>query len=300
MRTLVSILACSIALASASVSAQAPAARTTKDLRATVDELLAVDRGFAVAAAKTDMITGISAMFDAEVIAPVPGGKFARNKSELVEAMRSNPANRDARAAWKPVKAGISGDGQQGFTLGYMDIADQGKPAPRLSKYLAYWARRPEGWRVIAYKREPRPAGPVSSKMIAPSIPSRAMRNSGGPAAIQKYEQELRAAESEFSDAAGNGFGTALKKFGSAESISLGSAPEVTIGIEAMARLNLPATARWSADGARVAASGDRGFTWGVSRLEGPQPPGQQPGVFPFFAVWKRAGPDSGWRVIAR
>ena len=23
-------------------------------------------------------------------------------------------------------------------------------------------------------------------------------------------------------------------------------------------------------------------------------------GVFPFFAVWKRTSPDSGWRVIAR
>ena len=300
MLTLVTILACSIALASTSVSAQATGARTTKDLRATVDELLAVDRGFAAAAAKTDMITAISAMFDAEVIAPIPGGKFAHNKSELIEAMRNNPANRDSRAAWRPVKAGISADGQQGFTLGYVDITDQGKAEPRRQKYLAYWARRPEGWRVIAYKREPRPAGPVSSKMIPPSIPPRALASSSDPATIEKYEQELSAAESGFSDAAKKGFGTALNKYGSADSISLGSEPEVTIGIAAMARLNLPATARWSADGARVAASGDLGFTWGISRLEGPQPPGQQPGVFPFFAVWKRAGPDSGWRVIAR
>jgi ketosteroid isomerase-like protein len=256
-------------------------------------------------------VAGISAMFDDDVIAPIPGGKIAQNKAELVAAMRANPANAAAKASWTPVKAGISADGQQGFTLGYVTIADAGKPEPRLQKYLAYWAKRATGWRIIAYKREPRPAGAVSTAMIAPSIPARlgpgAMAGSGSD-----REKELAGTESQFADMARTvGMGSALRKYAAADSISLGSEPEVTVGIDKMARLDLPAPARWSADGARVAASGDLGFTWGISRVDGPLPPGQQAAgqppaagpqstVFPFFAVWRRSGPDDGWRVIAR
>ena len=42
--------------------------------RSAADELLAADRAFAASGAKTDLITGLSAMFAAEVAMPAPGG----------------------------------------------------------------------------------------------------------------------------------------------------------------------------------------------------------------------------------
>lgn len=274
-----------------------PAGHAPPNLNAAVDELIAADRSFARASAATDIISGLSAMFDEKVIVPVPG-KVLQNKAEVLAAMRANPANVNAKASWSVIKAGVSADGQQGFTLGYVTVEDLGKPAPRLSKYLAYWARHSDGWRVIAYKREPRPAGEVSLKMMQSSVPSKAIP----PADVQsvkKMEEELVEAEGRFATMAReSGMGTAIGKYAAPDSISLGSAPEVTVGVEEMARVNLPSVARWSADGARVAASGDLGFTWGISRLDSP-PPGQQQTVFPFFAVWRRAE-SGGWQVIAR
>lgn len=38
------------------------------------DELLAADRAFSAAAAKTDLVTGISAVFANDVAMPAPGG----------------------------------------------------------------------------------------------------------------------------------------------------------------------------------------------------------------------------------
>jgi ketosteroid isomerase-like protein len=61
-----------------------------------------------------------------------------------------------------------------------------------------------------------------------------------------------------------------------------------------------PMDVNWEADGARVAASGDLGFTWGIMRPGGEQAAGQPPALFPFFAVWRRAGPGESWRYIAR
>ena len=55
---------------------------------------------------------------------------------------------------WAPIRAGVSADGLQGFTFGYLSL-DAGDPARRERKYLSYWVRRAEGWRVVAYRQGP-------------------------------------------------------------------------------------------------------------------------------------------------
>src|SRR5690349_20131752 len=44
------------------------------------DELLAADRAFSEASGKTDLISGLSAMFASDVTMPIPGGVFANSK----------------------------------------------------------------------------------------------------------------------------------------------------------------------------------------------------------------------------
>ena len=54
--------------------------------QAVVDELLATDRAFAAASARTDVVSGLSAMFAADVILPVPGNRFAEGKTAATAA----------------------------------------------------------------------------------------------------------------------------------------------------------------------------------------------------------------------
>ena len=71
------------------------------------DELLAADRAFAAASAKTDLISGISAMFATDVAMPAPTG-IAYGSQKATEALRSNPANTGARAEWTPVRVALN------------------------------------------------------------------------------------------------------------------------------------------------------------------------------------------------
>ena len=50
-------------------------------------ELLSADRAFSVASARMDVISGLAAMFDAEVIMPIPGNTFADGKENAVAAL---------------------------------------------------------------------------------------------------------------------------------------------------------------------------------------------------------------------
>lgn len=279
------------------------AARSAATPQAVVEELLAADRAFAAAAAGTDAVSGISAMFDEQVMMPLPSGQFGRTKAEAVAALRSNPANVDAKVEWAPIRGGISADGRHGFTFGYMTIAEEGKPA-RLAKYLSYWVRRPEGWRIAAYKRGRRAEGEVSMEMMEPSLPKRLARTSADPERLAAYERSLAATEQSFSDEAQKiGIGPAFAKYGRADSVNMGPGPTFDVGAETIAR-NVGGDApgspvRWSPEaGVLVASSGDLGITFGFIRSNGP-PAAGQPAAIPFSTVWRRDSPGEPWRYIA-
>ena len=148
--------------------------------KAAVDELLAVDRAFSAASTKTDVVAGLSAMFADDVVMPVPSGQFAEGKSAATAALASNADNAKSRIEWTPVRAGISADLQHGFTLGFMTLhRPDGTDTPL--KYLAYWVKKPDGWRVAAYKRNRAGAAAPATVTLDPALPARAV------AAIEGY-----------------------------------------------------------------------------------------------------------------
>ncbi|MDP2959488.1 MAG: hypothetical protein Q8N53_23920, partial [Longimicrobiales bacterium] len=120
--------------------------------RTAVKELLDADRAFAAASAGTDIVSGLTPMFAADVVVPLPDGRFAMGRDEAVEALRANPDNAGSRLEWAPLRGGISSDGLHGFTFGYMTLHLADSTAVPL-KYLAYWVKGAEGWRVAGYKR---------------------------------------------------------------------------------------------------------------------------------------------------
>ena len=269
------------------------------------DELLAADRAFAAASAKTDLITGLSAQFASDVAMPTPAG-FVYGSQKAIEALKANAANVGAKAEWIPVRVAVSSDGKHGFTAGFMTITRaDGSVNP--AKYLAYWERQAGGWRALVYKRTPAkaaaPAMPVSyvlPKQITPPALD--------AAAIEKNRESLAEAERSFSrDAQTMGIGAAFKKYGSPDAINLGGpdTPGFLLGNEPIgAAVGGPTPSNtspvnWGPEKTIVAASGDFGVTIGYIVRNQPGPDGKIPPGQPFFTIWKRDSASGEWKYVA-
>lgn len=165
---------------------------TPSSPQAAVDELLAADRKFSHDGAGIDVVDAIGAMLDEDIRAPIPPGAWARGKAEYIAALRASPLNANATADWAPVRGGISADGKQGFTFGFMTIHYPDKPDVR-AKYLAYWIKRAAGWRVIAYKRAGSAPGPVATALRPASLPDQMLPVRPSDALSDKYRNDLKA-----------------------------------------------------------------------------------------------------------
>ncbi len=269
------------------------------------DELFAADRAFSAASARTDLISGLSAMFADDVVIPMPPGRFANGKAAVAAALKTNPDNLTARTDWTPAGGGVSADGQHGFTFGYMTI-HRGDGTDLPLKYLAYWIKHPEGWRVAVYKRARAGAPPSSLTPVAPALPPRLVEPTTNPEVLAAANASLDRAEREFSaEAQRIGLGAAFVKFGTAESINLGRQDDraVVIGAENIGKMvgegSTPGVSpvSWAPDRVLVASSADLGVTIGWIRPNAPSP--DRPAQNPFFTVWRRAGPTAPWRYIA-
>ena len=293
-------LAAALALPAAGLQVHAAAAQAQSP-QAAVDELLAADRTFAKASAGVELADGIGAMLDSESVMPAPGG-FVRGKDAIIAALMGNPANIGARAVWTPIRGGVSADGEQGFTIGFMSITANGQ-AERRAKYVSYWIRKPEGWRVAVYKRAPRPDGEVSTQLLPASLPSQALKATRDPATLETYRASLDRAERGFSDDAQViGIGPAFVKHGSPDATNVGIGAGFTVGNENigadLGSFRGPAPS-WAPDGGLiVAATGDLGITWGLIRAKQTGKDGA-PVVSPYTTVWRRVSPQVPWRYIA-
>jgi ketosteroid isomerase-like protein len=271
------------------------------------DTLLSADRAFSAAAAKRSVVAALTAMFTRDVMMPVPGNRFATGLADATAALRANPDNLSGRVAWTPVRAGISADGRHGFTFGYMTLRKpDGVEVP--IKYLAYWVKQPAGWRVVAYKRRPRPAGPVSLALMTPALPPQLVASTPDAATLARYHESLDQTERAFSTEAQRiGIGPAFAKYGSADAVNMGGPDDAgfVVGAEAIGRSvgagSPPGTSpvSWLPDKVIVASSGDLGITFGMIRPNAPGPDGQPAAGIPFFTIWRRAALADPWRYVA-
>jgi hypothetical protein len=276
--------------------AAAPAAA-----KSSVDDLLAADRDFAAQSAKVDPVTGISAMLDADVAMPLPGKGILVGKSAVTEAFKTSPAFAGGHVTWAPVRAGISADGTQGFTYGFLSVGS-GDAAKRDRKYLAYWVKRPAGWRVVAYRQIPRAAGAVSTAMFAPALPGFTAKAKTDAKLIAANQASLAAAEKAFSDRAQVvGLRKAFGEYGRADAMNMYSGAGFAYGLDAVVanfKEEGPATIHWGTEHSFVSSSGDLGVSIGMIRPNAP-PKAGEPDGFPFFTVWKRDKPGAPWKYIA-
>ena len=242
-------------------------------------------------------------MFDHTVTMPVPGNRFAEGKDAAVEALRANVMNARSRLSWTPIRVGISADGRHGFTFGYMTL-QMPDSAPVPLKYLSYWVKRRDGWRVAVYRRRRHAQPPATIGMMPPALPPRMVVPTTNAAVIAMYETSLDREERTFSDSAQvMGLGRAFEMFGSVDAINLGdaNAAEFILGSRAIGETigasspgpGSPVT--WAPDRVLVASSGDLGVTIGYLR---PKTPPSAPPI-PFFTIWRRATPAERWLYVA-
>jgi len=277
----------------------APAA--AKDHKAALEELLAADRAFAAASARSEPIAGITAMLDDEVAMPLPGKGIILGKAAVAETFKASPAFKEGNVTWSPVRGGISADGTQGFTYGFLSVGS-GDPAKRNRKYLSYWVKRGDGWRVVAYRQIPREAGNVSTDMFEPSLPAFKPKGKQNPRNSVRNQASLAAAEKAFSDRAQVvGLKKAFGEYGRKDAMNMYSGAGFAYGLDAVVagfKEEGPAKIHWSTEKSYVALSGDLGVSIGTIRPNTPPKAGEPEG-FPFFTVWKRDTPDAPWRYIA-
>ena len=272
-----------------------------------VDGLLQADRDFAKWGVTIPAVDAISSMFADDVMVPAPGNVLVHGKGKAIEALKANPDNLTGRVEWAPIRGGISADGTHGFTFGYLTLTKADKSTMPL-KYLAYWIKGPDGWRIAAYRRRPRPEGTVSTEMMRPSVPGAASLEPmpADASRVKAFGESLSAAEQAFSDEAQKiGIAAAFARNGSSDAVNMGGPKDVgfVLGSEAIGRSvgeGSPTDRSevvWSADRVLVAPSGDLGITFGMIRIL--QPKAGQPAAVPFFTIWRRDSPSQPWRYIA-
>ncbi len=278
------------------------------DPAAAAAELLAADRAFSAASVETDLVSGVSAAFADDVVIPGPGPTFTEGKAAAIALLQRDSLNATSRATWTPVRAGVSGDGTHGFTIGFIDVVRaDGTPVP--GQYLAYWIKGDAGWRVAVYRRGRRDAGAVDSAFagfVLPTAPGAARDDAQRAADLAS----LIKAESDFSDlATAIGLGPAFERTGDPLATHLSGGPQepdLIRGNVAIARSVSAGLAPganpyvWATDfRAVVAPSGDLGVSIGYIQIKERAPDGSARAPIPFFTVWRRAGLDAPWRYIA-
>ena len=266
------------------------------------------DRRFSDLGATDDLVTSITRMLAVDAVMPTGPAGFAEGREEIAAALRADSLNATSRANWIPIRAGISADGMQGFTLGFLDVTRaDGTVLP--GKYLSYWERRVDGWRVVAYKRVRRAIGRVETTPWLPVLPEALMAPTTDSSAIAAHRASLAQAERDFSrDAQVIGIGPAFLQYGAESAMHLGGPTEVDfiVGSDNIAKsvgAGLPpktSPVTWAPDHrVIVASSGDLGVTVGYIMVKPDRPGAVKRAPIPFFTVWHRASPNAPWRYVA-
>jgi ketosteroid isomerase-like protein len=192
----------------------------------------------------------------------------------------------------------VSGDGEEGYTMGYTELTQpSGTVLP--GRYVAYWAKQADGtWKVEAYKRIPRAAGAVS--LTPPpgfETPDTKHRRYFPNTDAEAQAGAVAAADQAFSDLAqvvGNAESFARyaapigAQSGNSESVGWVFGP-AAIG-EAHAGEPLGVFS-WTPAIARAAGSGDLAFTVGWVFNDAGQTLGK------YFSVWQKQNTGE-WRYI--
>lgn len=285
---------CALALAAPIAPAVAAPAIKAAAAPAAFQQLLAADRAFSEQGRGKSLPDALGAMFDSDAVLVAGGSPDLIRGADAIRAnLSARPDNATATVDWTPIGGGMSADGTHGFTYGSMTVRPK-EGDSRPLKYLAYWVKRAEGWRVAGYKRV--------GMRAAMALPPGGSVIGSGPKRADDGGATLKAAEGAFSaEAQRIGLRAAFQKWGRPESVNIGGPDGIAVGAqaigEAVAGPETSSPLTWGADQVLVAPSGDMGLSYGLLHITHPQ--AGRPATAPFFTIWARPRPGDPWRYIA-
>jgi ketosteroid isomerase-like protein len=268
------------------------------------DALMHADVTRADSVARLGYAAGMGTMLTDDVLYLRGGLPALRGRAAALAVVAAESAGAATTVRWQPVRVEASRDGGSGYSYGYAISSSAGPssaaPSLRVDRYIAFWRREAEGWRIAAYAETygaPPPALTLPAGARNAVLPDVAMRAGRGPL------ESVRSADVEFSRVAGReGAGQAFGHFAADDAQIFSGPGELTSGPQAITRsfgaASDGSTMAWHPIAGEVSRAGDLGFTIGNAVFTGRRGDGAPEVRYSkYLTVWKRQ-PDGGWRYV--
>lgn len=266
------------------------------------DALLRADLARADSVAQLGMARGLAANFTDDVVYLRNNLPIVRGRSAAQAIIAAESLATPVTVRWQPVRAEASRDGQSGYSYGYTVISSGAASAPaiRMDRYIAFWRRTGDAWRIAAYAETygaPPPALLMPREAMDSALADVPMRRTRGAL------EDIRAADDDFARAATTlGTGRAFGEYAAANAQIFSTPGEFITGPEAISQSFGPVTDDsklvWHPVTGEVARSGDLGFTVGYAVFTGKRADGApQVRYSKYLTVWKKQH-DGSWRYV--
>ena len=266
------------------------------------DALLRADLARADSVAQLGVARGLASTFTADVVYLRNNLPIVRGRSAAEAIISAESLATAVTVRWQPVRAEASRDGQSGYSYGYTVISSGAGSAPsiRMDRYIAFWRRTADAWRIAAYAETygaPPPALVMPREAMDSALADVPMRRTHGAL------EDIRAADDDFARAATTlGTGRAFGEYAATNAQIFSTPGEFITGPDAISQSFGPVTDDsklvWHPVTGEVARSGDLGFTAGYAVFTGKRADGApQVRYSKYLTVWKRQR-DGSWRYV--
>ena len=255
------------------------------------DSLLAIDLSRNDSLGIRGVPRTMGAMLDPAVIYLRAGAHPAYGADRAVRLLESLRREVATFTAWQPIGGGLSRDRLNGYTFGIAVRTQPEQPGALIERYIAYWTRARGGqWRMTSYiEISPGSLSTNSGEKTTPAIGKGAALNA------------LVRADSQFGEkASALGPAAAMRDALSNDGVLL-TTTQLIVGPRAASEYFESRKAfsiSWVPRDARIAASGDLGFTTGDALMTSVGPTGAaMQGFTKYLTIWRKE-PDGHWRVV--
>lgn len=266
------------------------------------DGLLRADLGRADSVDHLGYVSGLASVLSSDVIYLRAGLPLVRGRPAALAIAAAESIGTATTVRWQPARAEASVDGRSGYSYGYAvySSSQPRSPAVRIDRYIAFWRREAEAWRIVAYAEtygKPPAAITPSAAILSAALRDDPMTKAGGAL------EAIRAADAAFADdAARHGAGAAFGHFAASDAQVFSAPGEFITGPDAITQSFGPATAGstvgWHPVAGEVSAGGDLGYTVGNAIFTSTRDDGTtQVRRSKYLTVWKRQR-NGEWRYV--
>ena len=266
------------------------------------DELLRSDLGRADSVATLGVTDGLSSTFADDVLYLRDGLPILRGKAAARAVVAAEAIAKGSTIRWQPVRAETSKDRSSGYTYGYAiyGFPQGGATSIRVDRYIAFWRKTPNGWRISAYAET---YGTPPAPLELPAGADAGVLADVAMSRTRAAVDVIRLVDTEFSrDATRLGTGAAFGRYAADDAQIFSPLGEFVTGPGAITALFSPPMGKssfaWYPVEGELAKSGDLGFTVGNAVFTGEREDGKPVSRYSkYLTVWKRQR-DGGWRYV--